>query len=237
MTRILEPELLDHLPPNDSRAVRSRADLRRLNKLMRHAPLFTVTLLKNFPQPPKRIADIGAGDGMLSLQIATRTSWRGVQLVLIDQQNVVSAPTLARFQEMDWRVEIVTGDVFDWAAKTPTMDCVIANLFLHHFSDEKLSSLFRVLAPKATVFIACETRRSALAIAMSRLVGLIGCNSVTRHDAVLSMKSGFSDRELSSLWPTRADWNLEEKCAMMVTHLFVASRKSGDSSGALEYDI
>ncbi len=227
MKRILEPELLDHLPPDDPRAIRSRADLRRLNKIMRHAEIFAGSLTKKFSQPPRRIADLGAGDGSLMLKIAQRTRWRGTTVTFVDQQNIVSPQTLAQFRGLDWQVEIVTGDVFDWAAKLSVpLDCMIANLFLHHFTNEKLSALFGLLAARTNFFAACETRRSRRAIAASRLVGIIGCNSVTRHDAVLSMKSGFSGGELSSLWPAAADWNLEERCAMMVTHWFVANRKA-----------
>ena len=36
MKRIIEPELLDTLPPDDPRAVRSRRDLRRVNAWMRN---------------------------------------------------------------------------------------------------------------------------------------------------------------------------------------------------------
>lgn len=230
MKRTLEPELLDHLPPDDPRAIRSRADLRRLNKIMRHAEILAASLTKKFPQPPRRIADIGAGDGSLMLKIAQHTRWRGTTVTFVDQQNIVSTQTLAQFRDLDWQVEIVTGDVFDWVAEPSAMDCVIANLFLHHFTSEKLSALFGLLAAKTNFFVACETRRSRRAIAASRLVGVIGCNSVTRHDAVLSMKSGFSGGELSSLWPASADWNLEERCAMMVTHVFVARRDTASSN-------
>ena len=36
MKRIVQPELLDALPPDDPRAVRSRRDLRRVNAWMRN---------------------------------------------------------------------------------------------------------------------------------------------------------------------------------------------------------
>lgn len=226
MKRVLEPELLDHLPPDDPRAIRSRSDLRRLNKIMRHAEIFADILTRNFSLPPKRLADIGAGDGSLMLQIAEKTGWRGVELTLVDQQTIVSLQTLARFESLGWQVQIIAGDVFDWAEKlSPPMDCIVANLFLHHFTDEKLSALFGLLEQKTNFFATCETRRSWPAITVSRLVGLIGCNSVTRHDAVLSMKSGFSERELSSLWPAPSQWDLEERSVKVVTHSFVARRK------------
>ena len=42
--RVLEPEWLDELPPQDPRAVRSRADLRRVNWLMGNARLIARVL-------------------------------------------------------------------------------------------------------------------------------------------------------------------------------------------------
>jgi hypothetical protein len=36
-----------------------------------------------------------------------------------------------------------------------------------------------------------------------KLLWLIGCNAVTRHDAAVSMRAGFIRQELSALWPDR----------------------------------
>ena len=41
MHRVVQPELLDDLPPTDRRAIHSRADLRRLNFIMRHAAIIS----------------------------------------------------------------------------------------------------------------------------------------------------------------------------------------------------
>ena len=54
----------------------------------------------------------------------------------------------------------------------------------------------------------------------AKLVGLIGCNSVTRHDAVVSVRAGFTNRELSDLWPTQGAWLLQEQRAGLFSHLF-----------------
>ena len=56
-----------------------------------------------------------------------------------------------------------------------------------------------------------------------RLMWLIGCNDVTRHDAVVSVRAGFTNRELSALW-TASGWKLEERAAPPFSHLFVARR-------------
>jgi hypothetical protein len=60
----------------------------------------------------------------------------------------------------------------------------------------------------------------------SRLLWAIGCNAVTRHDAVVSVRAGFSGGELSALWPDQQNWRLTEQRAGMFSHLFIARKIS-----------
>jgi hypothetical protein len=64
-----------------------------------------------------------------------------------------------------------------------------------------------------------DPRRSARSLLFSRLLWVIGCNQVTRHDAVVSIRAGF---ELSRLWPADQSWTLQENPAGWFSHLFVA---------------
>jgi hypothetical protein len=57
------------------------------------------------------------------------------------------------------------------------------------------------------------------------LLWAIGCNSVTRHDALVSVRAGFSGDELSALWPDKKNWQLTERRAGPFSHLFIAQRK------------
>jgi hypothetical protein len=81
---------------------------------------------------------------------------------------------------------------------------------VHHFEGDALSRLFRGIARITDCFIACEPRRARVALLGSHLVGAIGANDVTRRDAVLSVRAGFSDRELSACWPDDGGWQLRE---------------------------
>ena len=112
------------------------------------------------------------------------------------------------------------------ADRSGPLDIVIANLFLHHFSADQLTGLFGALADRASLFVALEPRRGAWPLFGSRLLGLIGCNAVTRHDARVSVRAGFAATELSSLWPPSADWELSERSAGLFSHVFVARRKN-----------
>ena len=227
MKRLVEPELLDELPPDDPRALHSRGDLRRLNWLMRHAGILHAATTARLAQAPRHIADLGAGDGSLMLHLAARfhTRWPGVSVTLVDRQKTVPAATLAKFAGFGWQAEAVAADVFDWLNSTGRVDAVFANLFLHHFPDAKLAGLLRLIAARTDLFIACETRRTRPSFASARLLlWLMGCNAVTRHDAVISMRAGFAGDELSALWPADGSWRFEERGAILFTHLFVAHR-------------
>ena len=122
-------------------------------------------------------------------------------------------------------VESVTNDVFAWLEQPiRTVDVMLANLFLHHFPEKSLRALLRLAAARTNWFIACEPRRSLSALTASRLLGFIGCNSVTQHDAVVSVRAGFAGHELSALWPAVAGWRLSERPAGRFSHCFVAQR-------------
>ncbi len=173
--------------------------------------------------------EIGAGDGWLMLQIARRLSpsWSGTRVRLVDKQPVPTERNGPGFARLGWHSETLQADVlhiFEDENWNGGSEAIVANLFLHHFSDDQLHRLFRQVAPCTQVFIAVEPRRSMAALAASRLVGVIGCNRITRHDAPVSVRAGFSGRELSLMWPAGPEWALEERRAGCFSHLFVAHR-------------
>lgn len=216
MQRIVTPELLDHLPPDDPSAIASRRDLARINGLMRQQAIM-VRALKAFPAPAL-LVDLGGGDGRFLLGVARRLHWPNIRAAIADRQAIVTDQTRADFARLGWDCQSVTGDIFDTLPQLKP-GIVIANLFLHHFADAELARLLALVAAQAKGFVACEPRRNRIALAASRLVGAIGANSVTRHDAVASVKAGFNDRELSALWP---GWKTAEHFAWPFTHLFAA---------------
>jgi hypothetical protein len=143
----------------------------------------------------------------------------------LDQQNIVSQATRAGFAEIGWRVEPTSADVADFLARMNPVDIITANLFLHHFVDEQLTQLLAQIARATSLMVACEPRRSKLVVEASRLLWVVGCNDVSVHDAVVSARAGFSDKELSALWPRDPQWQLDEHTAGLFSHRFIARRK------------
>ena len=251
MKRLVQPELLDALPPDDPRAIRARHDLRRVNAWMRNHSIMARELqnylngrcggrqtgallpgnemsssLPEAATPVRQIVDLGAGDGHFLARVAKDISsrWPGVNAILLDNQKIVNAHILLSFASFGWQAEAVTANVSDWLPATAGLDVAIANLFLHHFDDGRLAGLFRAIAGRARLFVALEPRRAPWPLFCSRWLWAIGCNSVTRHDAVASVRAGFSGAELTALWPDKKNWHLIERRAGPFSHLFVATK-------------
>lgn len=235
LARVLEPEMLDHLAPNDPAAQRARRDLRRVNAFMRARAILGRALAKALPgerRAPVRLLEIGCGDGLLMLDVARRegSAWPPTELTLLDRLPIVAPETLAAYAACRWRVETRVVDVVDWAAQardaSERWDAVIANLFLHHFEGVALAHVLAGCAARSDALVACEPRRSPFALAASHLVFFLGANAVTRRDAVLSVRAGFRDRELRAAWPGVAgEWHLDEYDDGFFTHCFVARRR------------
>jgi hypothetical protein len=228
MEREVRPELLDELPPDDPRAIRSRGDLRRVNAWMGNARAIASLLQLHCRGARRRIVDLGGGDGALMLEVARRLphDWKRAELRIVDQQNILTETSKGDFASRGWNAMPIQKDVFDWAADSSQedADAMVANLFLHHFEAAELRELFQRVARRTSLFIACDPRRFRANGFVRGMLWLIGCNDVTRHDGEMSVRAGFRNSELSKLWPGDKDWLLEERDVGLFRHLFVARR-------------
>ena len=244
MDRIVTDETLDGLAEDDPAAMRSRRDLQRIHRVMGTRSILVKALRSlsaSRPQSaPLRVLELGAGDGSLMLGVAhaLKGEWPAVELTLLDRQRLVTRETLASYARLGWVARSQVVDVFDWAA-SPSIavnklsqpgqsghwDVIVTNLFLHHFEGPALAQLLTAIASRTGRFFACEPHRARLALAGSHLIGAIGANAVTREDAVLSVRAGFRDQEISALWPQLdAGWTLNEYSAGLFSHCFRAEK-------------
>lgn len=235
LPRVLEPETLDHLAPDDPVARRSRRDLRRVNAFMGARRILARAMARAVPDAPVeplRIVELGCGDGRLMLDVAQRRGdrWPGARIDLLDRQPIVDDATIAAYATAGWQARTVVADVMAWATRDDgeRWDLVVANLFLHHFDGAALRRLLAACARRTDAVACCEPRRSRFALTASHLIFFLGANAVTRHDGVLSVRAGFISGELSSAWPGEtASWRLDDYDDGMFTHCFVAARRPG----------
>src|SRR6187549_3496739 len=103
MRRLVEPELLDSLAPDDPSAVWSRRDLRRINWWMRNER-HLANAISSVKREPMIILELGAGDGTSMLRVAERLGSKGGQLYLLDREPVIKKETIDRFSRFGWSV-------------------------------------------------------------------------------------------------------------------------------------
>ncbi len=233
LARTVSPETLDVLAADDPRAIRSRLDLQRVNRVIGARKIVLRALrdaaLRGTREEPLRVLELGAGDGSLMLAVAKdlAATWPAVNLTLLDRSRLVAADTVHAFETLGWTAQSLNVDVLDWIAMPAAAgwDVIVANLFLHHFEDRQLATLLDAVSTRCDLFFACEPRRARLPLLGSHLIGAIGANDVTREDAVLSVHAGFRRNEISLLWPSSAHaWQLQEYSAGLFSHCLRATR-------------
>jgi hypothetical protein len=230
MNRVVLPELLDVLSPQDSSALRSRRELRRLNALMGHAKLMADALQEVAPGfGVRELVELGAGDGHFLLGVARRLNgrWPNATAILVDQLKALDPQICEEFGLLGWRVKAEVAEAAAWLRQAPPEKSrtIVSNLFFHQFHKEQLTEMLQLAAASASQVVALEPRRSWLPRLCGRFLWVIGCGPVTRHDAQISIYAGFSGHELSALWPDKRNWILVEQPAGLFSHLFIARRK------------
>jgi hypothetical protein len=183
--RIVEPEILDHLPHDDPAARCSRLDLRRINFLMGNERWILRSLEHSTHAVASMVCELGAGDGGLVSEIHRRFP-----------KCRITACDLAPRPEglatgIDWR----SGDVLQ--NPPPPGGVLVANLFLHHFEGDELKKLGRICA-SYDVLIFNEPDRSRVAAFLGKLLHPF-VNHVTRHDMQVSIRAGFRRGEMAEL--------------------------------------
>jgi 2-polyprenyl-3-methyl-5-hydroxy-6-metoxy-1,4-benzoquinol methylase len=231
LRRVVEPEILDRLAPDDPRALRARRDLRFVNALVLQDLVMARTLRRYVTRPPRRLVDLGSGDGSFMLKVARRLGprWRGTEAILVDAQDAVTAPTRAAFAALGWTVSVAAENVFTFAARAPAapIDLVIANMFLHHLPEPDLVRLMAQVARMAPQFVVGELRRTRFVRESARFMWLMGVGDVICYDGRISATAAFRDKELSALWPGGEGWRTHEGAVTPWTHFFVAQRDAG----------
>ncbi len=187
--RVLKPEILDTLPPDQARA--SLADLTRINQTwgghstLRH-------LLRGVVPPDETFSllDVGAASGDMGACI--RTWYPRAAVTSLDRlESHLAAAQTPR----------VAGDAFALPFVAKSFDYVFCSLFLHHFTNDEIVKLFREFATVARhAILAIDLERNPIAyyfLPWTRWI--FGWDPVTVNDGAISVEAAFHPGELESL--------------------------------------
>jgi 2-polyprenyl-3-methyl-5-hydroxy-6-metoxy-1,4-benzoquinol methylase len=198
MNRIIEPELLDSLPSNDPRAIRSRKELRWINALMGNERWILQQLLQQKKLLHNGVIEWGAGEGFLCQKIHKRFPF--VPITGID--------LAARPYHISEKISWLSGNLLQM--QTPAnAQVIVANLFLHHLTDDQLRQC-ATWFQHASLLIFNEPLRKATSHTWGKMLHPL-LESVTRHDMHVSIDAGFIKGELSNIWSDiKSRWMIQE---------------------------
>jgi len=187
--RLILPELLDGLPPEEARA--SLGDLIRINRRWGGHSTLRKLLAETVPASGMfSVLDVGAASGDMGSVI--RQSYAGARVTSLDYvpSHLVGAAGAK-----------VVADAFRLPFRPGSFDYVFCSLFLHHFTDNEVVELLRgfgEVARKAVLVIDLERNPIPYYfIAWSR--PLLGWDPVTVHDGAISVEAAFRREELAEL--------------------------------------
>jgi ubiquinone/menaquinone biosynthesis C-methylase UbiE len=187
--RVLKPELLDTLPPEEARA--SLSDLVRVNKYWGgHSTLRKLVDRAIAPGEAFTLLDVGAASGDMGRVLREiRPLAQVTSLDYLESHLVGGTGTR------------VAADAFALPFAPRSFDYVFSSLFLHHFTDEQVVKLlagFGRVARKQVLVIDLW-RHPVPYYFISRTRWLFGWHPVTVYDGAISVEAAFSLQELTNL--------------------------------------
>ncbi len=206
---MLGTELLDdpHADPGLVRA--ALRDLERLNAMFGGTRAVTRALEPIFEKAGKgewgrgngkarwTLLDVGTGSGDIPRAVRRAAQRHGVELELLGVERIPAAAGLARTAGV--RAILADGDALPLAPRS--VDVVLASQVLHHLPRERCVrwiAAFDGIARRAVVV--ADLRRSRLAMAGMWAVSFpLALHTVTRRDAIVSLRRGFTRAELDTM--------------------------------------
>jgi len=198
-------ELLDD-PHADPLAVeRELKDIARLNTLFGGTRAVGEAREPFFRTAGKGVAwtllDIGTGLGDIPRAAAATARRYGISLRLVGVELNRAAAASAQGAESDAPLAVVLADGGMLPLAPRSVDVIIASQVLHHLAPAvavRWIATFTTLARRAVVL--ADLRRSRLAMAGVWLASFpLRFGAVTRHDAVLSLRRGYTRGEMNAL--------------------------------------
>ncbi|MGE9290720.1 MAG: hypothetical protein ACQKBT_07010, partial [Puniceicoccales bacterium] len=180
-SRVVRPEILDTLSPDDPGAVANRRDLRFLNRFMGNWSWIARQLRREY-RPGRRLVEVGAGEGDLGFYLRSR-------LKNLRAGDYTGLDLWGRPDEWPegwlWRQEDLLKA--EWE---PAHDIFVSNLLLHQFEDEDLRGLGERIA-SLPVWIINEPHRVPWAVWGLAAMRPFGLHPVSWHDGRVSIGAGF----------------------------------------------
>ena len=197
--RVIEPELLDHLPPEEARP--NLVDLVRINaRFGGHSAIRKRLAELANEEDAFTVLDIGAASGDTARLIRERYPRAWITSLDNNLVNLEAAP----------RPKVIA-DAFRLPFAPGSFDYVMCSLLLHHFHDEQVVALLHSFySVAARALLVCDLERHIFPYWFLPVTKrLFRWNDVTVHDGHISVRAGFRKEELVELAKKAGIGNVE----------------------------
>ena len=143
------------------------------------------------------ILDVGTGAGDMLARVRQEPRWRDVRL---DTIGLDMSPVVVQAARLSG-TPTLHGDARALPFLDKTLDVVMCSQLLHHFSDDDAILVLREMDRVARLrAIVCDLRRSRIALAgFWAAARVMAFHRVSQHDGLVSVRRGFTPRELAGL--------------------------------------
>ncbi len=198
-------EYMDMPDCSEERLFRTLDQFRVTNRLFtRYRYILTRGVIKQMRRDPARsyrLADLGAGGCDIARWLIRRCRSEGLRLGINAIEN---DPRILRYAAAANRgfpeIELVQADALDFCSRS-SPDFVFANHLLHHLPDDACIELLGRLArmPLIRYMLSDIVRSRTAASAFKVLAGPLFRDSFVCEDGLISIRRGFTPRELDLL--------------------------------------
>ena len=197
------PEIMDNFKLEGEELLEALDKIAKINHLLGGNKLTLQgvnLLLQNISKKTCiEIIDIGCGNGdmLRALSDFSKKHNMNFRLVGIDANSftIKYAEELSKeYADITYRCE----DVFDKDFEEVSYDIALCTLTLHHFKDDEIVSLVKILSQQARVGVVInDLHRSIISYRLFQLICLIfSLNEMSKKDGLVSILRGFKKNEL-----------------------------------------
>ena len=197
--RSTQKEIMDNVLINDESIDQALRELTVINKWLggfSNSRRGVKTLLKRIPAA-KTISVLDAGAGGCDLAVAISMLHPGIHITALD----LNKRACEYSERKHPTISVIHGSVLDLPFEQRSFDIVHVSLFLHHFTEEELRSVLKVLYTAARYGIVINDLRRTLFsyYAMILLTRLFSKSDMVKNDGPISVRRGFTRDELVRL--------------------------------------
>ncbi|MDP2687103.1 MAG: methyltransferase domain-containing protein [Aequorivita sp.] len=160
-------------------------------------------LLKGHPKENKlTILDIGCGDGELLRNCALYAKKNELKFECIGIDFNENILNYAENQSKEFpNIKFIKVDAFLEEELIPNCDIAICTLFMHHFSNENIEGLLKIMLNKSKKgLVINDLERSRMAFNLFKIGSKLFLKTKTaKHDGLVSIARGFKKPELQAL--------------------------------------